>query len=127
MENGVFVSEASDTGEVLDASGLYAIPGLTDIHFHGCVGHDFCDGTQEAIEAIAAYELQCGVTTIVPATMTFSEEILSGICKAAAAYKAAQRPELGKARFWKASIWKAPLSPWQRRALRTRNTSTSRT
>ena len=96
MENGVFVSEASDTGEVLDASGLYAIPGLTDIHFHGCVGHDFCDGTQEAIEAIAAYELQCGVTTIVPATMTFSEEILSGICKAAAAYKAAQRPELGK-------------------------------
>ena len=28
--------------EVLDAEGLYALPGLVDIHFHGAVGHDFC-------------------------------------------------------------------------------------
>ena len=29
------------TGEVIDAKGLYVIPGLTDIHFHACVGYDF--------------------------------------------------------------------------------------
>ncbi len=29
--------------------GLYAVPGLVDLHFHGCVGYDFCDGTHEAI------------------------------------------------------------------------------
>lgn len=72
--------------EILDASGLYAIPGLTDLHFHGCVGYDFCDGTHEAFQAIAEYEASNGITTIVPATMTFSEETLAGICSAAATY-----------------------------------------
>ena len=62
------------TGEVIDAKGLYVIPGLTDIHFHACVGYDFCDGTQEAISKMARYELENGITTICPASMTFSEE-----------------------------------------------------
>ena len=35
--------------EVIDGEGAYAIPGLIDIHFHGCKGYDFCDGTKEAI------------------------------------------------------------------------------
>ena len=42
----------AETESVLDADGLYAIPGLIDIHFHGCMGHDFCDGTVEAIETV---------------------------------------------------------------------------
>lgn len=72
---------------VVDATGCYAIPGLTDIHFHGCVGHDFCDGTREAIDAMAAYEASVGVTNIVPATMTLGEDTLLEICKAAKAYR----------------------------------------
>jgi len=71
----------------LDGTGCIAIPGLTDIHFHGCVGHDFCDGTREAIDAMAAYEASVGVTNIVPATMTLGEETLLNICKTARAYK----------------------------------------
>ncbi len=74
------------SGEVLDATGLYVIPGLTDIHFHGCVGYDFCDGTKEAIEKMAEYQLQNGITTICPASMTFSEEQLSAIFANAASY-----------------------------------------
>ena len=74
-------------GEILDGEGCYLIPGLTDIHFHGCVGRDFCDGTEEAIQAIADYEASVGVTTIVPATMTFSEEKLTEIAKAARNHK----------------------------------------
>lgn len=72
---------------IVDAAGCYAIPGLTDIHFHGCVGHDFCDGTREAIDAMAAYEASVGVTNIVPATMTLGEDTLLEICKAAKAYR----------------------------------------
>ena len=78
--------EAGDE-EIVDGTGCYAIPGLTDIHFHGCVGHDFCDGTEEAIQAIADYEASVGVTTIVPATMTFSAEKLTQISHAARDHK----------------------------------------
>ncbi len=62
----------------------YILPGLVDIHFHGCAGYDFCDGTVEAVRAIASYEMTHGTTTICPATMTLSEEMLLGICAAGA-------------------------------------------
>ena len=41
-----------DNAETIHAEGCYVIPGLTDIHFHGCMGHDFCEGTHEAFTAI---------------------------------------------------------------------------
>lgn len=63
----------------------YILPGLIDIHFHGCAGYDFCDGTAEALRAIASYELHHGITTICPATMTLSEEMLTHICGTCAA------------------------------------------
>ena len=53
--DGELIAEKSGDDQVLDAKGCYLIPGLTDIHFHGCVGHDFCDGTHESIEAMAVY------------------------------------------------------------------------
>ena len=58
-----------------------------DIHFHGAVGHDFCDGDEEGIQAIADFEASKGVLAICPATMTYSEEILNGVMDAAAAHK----------------------------------------
>lgn len=77
---------ASETEALWDAAGGYVIPGLTDIHFHGCMGSDCCDGTAEAFRAIAEYELRQGVTSITPATMTMSEEVLSRICRCARDY-----------------------------------------
>lgn len=91
-------AEKADDSQMIDASGCYAIPGLTDIHFHGCMGHDFCDGTREAIDAIAAYEVSVGVTNIVPATMTLSENELFAICRTARSYKEEGVKE-GRARF----------------------------
>lgn len=76
----------ANNGEIIDAEGCFAIPGLTDIHFHGCVGYDFCDGTIEAIDKMAEYEASVGVTSIVPATMTLSEEALKSVCETAADY-----------------------------------------
>lgn len=73
--------------EILDAQGAYALPGLVDIHFHGAVGHDFCDADEAGLQAIADFEASKGVLAICPATMTFSEEILNGIMDVAAAHK----------------------------------------
>ena len=76
-----------DLDEVIDGQGGYAIPGLIDLHFHGCKGYDFCDGTKEAIAEIAKYEASIGVTAIAPATMTLSVEELERILAVAASYK----------------------------------------
>ena len=48
VEQDVFVSgeRFSETGsgsDVINADGCYVIPGLIDVHFHGCMGHDFCE------------------------------------------------------------------------------------
>ncbi|MCD8363245.1 MAG: N-acetylglucosamine-6-phosphate deacetylase [Lachnospiraceae bacterium] len=80
------IAEASTDGKIIDGEGCYLIPGLIDIHFHGCMGHDFCDGSAEAIEAMACYEASHGVTAMVPATMTLGREELLHICRTAAAY-----------------------------------------
>lgn len=86
--NHTSAEEAHDF--VIDADGLYAVPGLTDIHFHGCAGYDFCDGTKEALDAITLYEAEQGVTTICPATMSLPEDILTGICNNAAGYNSSK-------------------------------------
>ncbi len=73
--------------EIVDAGGAYALPGLVDIHFHGAVGHDFCDADEAGLQAITDFEASKGVLAICPATMTFNEEILNGIMDVAAAHK----------------------------------------
>ena len=65
--------------EDIDATGCYVIPGLIDVHFHGAMGHDFCDASDEGIAAIARYEASRGVTAICPTTMTLPEERLTPI------------------------------------------------
>ncbi len=84
VENDRLVKNAG--GDVIDATGCYAIPGLVDIHFHGCMAVDFCDGKYESIAKIANYQLKNGVMAICPASMTFAEERLNEIFTAAAEY-----------------------------------------
>lgn len=84
--DGEKIAEQSTDEIIIDGTGCYLIPGLTDIHFHGCMGHDFCDGTHESMEAIAMYEASQGITTIVPATMTLGRDRLRKICEEAGSY-----------------------------------------
>ena len=70
----------------IDASDCYIIPGLIDLHFHGCSGYDFCDGTSEALEKIFSYQIANGITSLCPATMTLPGAQLQSICKNASEY-----------------------------------------
>lgn len=74
IRDGVFAKDTKENREgvqeVIDAKGAYAIPGLVDLHFHGAMGADVCDGTRKAFETIAAYEAGEGITAICPATLT---------------------------------------------------------
>ena len=85
---GAFITEDSGDDIILDASDCYVIPGLVDVHFHGCVGEDFSDATPDGLQAIADYELSQGVTYICPAGMTLPEEQLEKICRNTAAHRA---------------------------------------
>ena len=85
--DGALLSAASGDGEVLDARDCYVIPGLVDVHFHGCVGEDFSDATPDGLQRIADYELSQGVTYICPAGMTLPEDQLTAICKNVAAHR----------------------------------------
>lgn len=87
IKDGIFAKSADGMEEVIDGDGCFAIPGLIDIHFHGCKGYDFCDGTTEAIREIAKHEASAGVTAIAPATMTLPVETLEEILAVAASYK----------------------------------------
>lgn len=89
IENGYFSGRdcVPLEGEVvIDAKEDYLIPGLVDVHFHGCGGYDFSDGTKEALDAMGKYELQNGITAICPAAMTLSEDMLKGVCENAFEY-----------------------------------------
>ena len=86
--DGELLAETSADGKSYDAGGCYVIPGLTDLHFHGCVGEDFSDADPAGLQRMADYELSRGVTQICPAGMTLGEDQLTRICQTAAAHRA---------------------------------------
>ncbi|MGN0158482.1 MAG: N-acetylglucosamine-6-phosphate deacetylase [Brotaphodocola sp.] len=73
--------------EVFDGNNMRAIPGLVDIHFHGCMGVDLCDARPDGIDIMAHYEKENGITTICPATMTMSRDELKDIMKVIGSYE----------------------------------------
>ena len=54
----------------IDASNLYIIPGLVEIHMHGAMGFDFSDGTDEAFSQLAIFLIQRGVTSFLATSMS---------------------------------------------------------
>lgn len=93
--------ESTASQQVLDGQGCYCIPGMIDLHFHGCKGADFCDGTREVLDTISQFEASIGVTAISPATMTLPVEKLEQILENAADYRDLQEK--------KQTIWGADL------------------
>ena len=87
IRDGVITDDPVEDPEIIDAAGCYVIPGLLDVHFHGCIGEDFSDASADGLQKMADYELSEGVTYICPAGMTLAEEQLTGICRNAANHK----------------------------------------
>lgn len=69
----------SPSEPVIDAEGLYVVPGFVDIHTHGAMGHDFCDASVEGLMEISRHHYRHGITSFCPTSMTYSKEILSAI------------------------------------------------
>ena len=65
--------------EVVNCTGKYLIPGLVDIHTHGCGGADACDGTKEALDILSDTQGKAGITSFCATSMTLPEEDLEHI------------------------------------------------
>ena len=104
--SSVHLEEELREEEVFQRKEDFLIPGLIDIHFHGCLGQDFCDGTRDAIECLAKYEIEHGVTGICPATLTLALDDLDAVLSLARDYAEKKREKQGSS----ASIWRVPLS-----------------
>ena len=62
--------------EVIDAKGGYVLPGLIDLHIHGYLGKDVCDGEEESIRTISEGIVKNGVTGYLPTTMTVDMKVI---------------------------------------------------
>ena len=62
--------EIPEAAEIIDANGGYVAPGLIDLHIHGYLSKDVCDGEEESIRIISKGLLANGVTGYLPTTMT---------------------------------------------------------
>jgi N-acetylglucosamine-6-phosphate deacetylase len=63
----------------IDLGGRTLAPGFIEIHAHGAGGHDFMDGTPEAVVAACRTHLRHGVTSIYPTTLTSSPAELTRV------------------------------------------------
>ncbi len=63
----------------LDLQGKRVIPGLIDVHTHGCVGLDTMDAD---FEAMCRFYAEHGTTSFLPTTMTMDVQSLERVCAA---------------------------------------------
>ena len=67
--------------KIVDARGMYIVPGGVEIHVHGGGGRDFMEGTEDAFRAAVDAHMQHGTTSIFPTLSSSSIPMI----KAAAA------------------------------------------
>ncbi|MBQ6884187.1 MAG: N-acetylglucosamine-6-phosphate deacetylase [Clostridia bacterium] len=76
IEGVVSTDQIPADAQVIDACGGYVSPGLIDIHIHGYLSKDVCDGEEESIRTIAGGIVKNGVTGFLPTTMTVDMTVI---------------------------------------------------
>lgn len=80
IENGKIASLSDKPfADGIDAAGKRVIPGLIDVHTHGCAGHDTMDAD---FAEMCRFYAQHGTTTWLPTTMTMDAESLKAVTDA---------------------------------------------
>ena len=85
IEGIVSTEKVPCDAEIIDAKGGFVSPGLIDIHIHGYLGKDVCDGEEESIRTISKGLLANGVTGFLPTTMTVDMKVIKKaleVCRA---------------------------------------------
>ncbi len=85
IEGVIPMENIPEDAEVIDAKGGFVAPGLIDMHIHGYLGKDVCDGKEESIRTISKGLLANGVTGYLPTTMTVDMSVIKKaleVCRA---------------------------------------------
>ena len=115
VENGRFTQVGEEvSAEGIDLQGALVLPGLVDIHTHGCAGADFSDGDLPGLKRMGRFYAAHGVTAFCPTSMSLPYERLREAFLTAAAY--ADDPPEGGARMAGIHLEGPFLSPAKRGA-----------
>ena len=88
VEDGKIAAIGHHLGDGMDCTGLKLLPGLVDIHTHGCAGYDFDHADNAQLTEMSACYLRHGVTAVLATLMTNPRALLleaAAKCGAAAA------------------------------------------
>lgn len=73
------IDDNIDGDDFIDGDGLFLIPGLIDIHTHGCAGFDGCDADITGYKNMSNSYARGGTTSFLMTTMTLELEKLEHI------------------------------------------------
>ena len=91
VREGRFAPAEEAAGEeTVDLRGSFVIPGLIDIHTHGCAGADFSDGDLEGLRRMGDYYARHGITSFAPTSMTLPYEQQAKAFDTAVSYRASR-------------------------------------
>lgn len=76
---------------VVDFSGDLVIPGLIDLHVHGCGGTDTMDAAPDTFDNMAAALLKQGTTSFLATTMTAGQQRLQAVLAAGKVFRSTCR------------------------------------
>ena len=76
VESGKITAIGENLGEGMDCTDRKLLPGLVDIHTHGCAGHDFDHANEAQLAEMSACYLRHGVTAVLATLMTNPRDLL---------------------------------------------------